>query len=213
MLSHGSLFSTRSTSVFHILLLTRMFSPRQVENIPYEFDSLDNYFKSFIAPLVEETRLQLRTSLDAIHASSYSEIISMEALGDSQLLYNMDVDVGYMNDHYVARNGDILILSSFKPEVIEDLLHDGAGLVMVILTDVHHKELTIKVPRNSITEENETKFKYAVFTTNIMTNLRIWNAICSQKGMNNNLTIIKSLLSPKNIVGTIYFNTFCFTYL
>lgn len=184
------------------------FSSRQVDNIPYEFDSLDNYFKSFIAPLIEETRSQLRASLEAIHTAPYSEIISMEVVGESQLLYDMDVDAGCMSDKYVARNGDILILSSSKPEVIEDLLHDGVGLVMVVPTDIqHHIELRIKVLRSAITEENITKFKYVVFATNIMTNLRIWNAICSQKGMNNNFTIIKSLLSPKNMVGIIYFNT------
>ncbi|OEL29012.1 hypothetical protein BAE44_0009969 [Dichanthelium oligosanthes] len=57
-----------------------------VEKIPHAFDSLDNYFKSFIAPLVEETRSQLCTSLQVICEAPYSEIISMEAVGDSQLL-------------------------------------------------------------------------------------------------------------------------------
>ncbi|CAL4963344.1 unnamed protein product [Urochloa decumbens] len=175
---------------------------QQVKKIPYEFDSLDHYFKSFTAPLVEETRSQLRTSLEAIHEAPYSEIISMEAVRDSQLLYDMEMDVGYMSDNYVARNGDILILSSFKPKAVEDLLYDSASLVMMVPTGVQNqKELRIKVLR-VITEENKTIFKYAVFATNIMTNLRIWNAICSQKGMNNNFTIIKSLLSPKNMDGS-----------
>ncbi|TKW14788.1 hypothetical protein SEVIR_5G190200v4 [Setaria viridis] len=175
---------------------------QQVEKIPYEFNSVDHYFKSFIAPLVEETRSQLGISLEAIHKSPYSEIISMEAVGDSKLLYNMDVDVGYTSDNYVPRNGDILILSSFKPEVTEDLIYDGASLVMVVPTDVQHqKELRIKVLRDVVTEQNKTKFKYAVFATNIMTKLRIWNVIFSQKGMNNNFTIIKSMLSPKNMDG------------
>lgn len=82
---------------------------------------------------------------------------------------------------------ETLILSSFKPEVMEDLLHHGASLVMVVSTVVQHKkELRIKVLRDAITEENKTKFKYALFAKNIMTNLWIWNAICSQKGINNN---------------------------
>jgi hypothetical protein len=66
---------------------------------------------------------------------------------------------------------------------------------MVVSTDVQHqKELIIKVLRQINTE---TKFKYAVFATNIMTNARIWNALCSEKNMNKNITIIKLLLSPK----------------
>ena len=189
--------------------LTCIFFSCQVDKIPCKFDSLDNYFKSFVAPLVEETRSQLRTSLEAIHEAPSSEIISIEAVGDSQLLYNMDVDVAYMSDNYVARNGDILILSSFKPEVIEDLLHHGASLVMVVSTVIHHqKELRIKVPRDVITEENKTKFKHALFAKNIMTNLRIWNAICSQKGINNNFTLIQSLLSPQNMVRMLFFNAY-----
>lgn len=205
----GRSFLKGTPIFFHMLLLTCMIFFRQVEKIPYEFNSVDHYFKSFIAPLVEETRSQLGISLEAIHKSPYSEIISMEAVGDSKLLYNMDVDVGYTSDNYVPRNGDILILSSFKPEVTEDLIYDGASLVMVVPTDVQHqKELRIKVLRDVVTEQNKTKFKYAVFATNIMTKLRIWNVIFSQKGMNNNFTIIKSMLSPKNMVRVLVFNTY-----
>jgi hypothetical protein len=145
--------------------------------------------------LVEETRSQISSSLEVIREAPYSEIISMEAERDTKLLYKMNLDIGYTSDAYIARNGDILILSSFKPRIVEDLLHYAATLVMVVSTDVQHqKELIIKVLRQINTE---TKFKYAVFATNIMTNARIWNVLCSEKNMNKNITIIKSLLSPK----------------
>ena len=111
----------------------------------------------------------------------------------------MNLDIGYTSDAYVARNGDILILSRFNPRIVEDLLHYGATLVMVVSTDQHQKELRIKVLRKINTEERETKFKYAAFATNIMTNTRIWNALCSEKSMNKSFTIIKSLLSPKDM--------------
>ena len=88
----------------------------------------------------------------------------------------MNLDIGYTSDAYVARNGDILILSSFKPRIVEDLLHCGATLVMVVSSYQHQTELRIKVLRKINTEERETKFKYAAFATNIMTNTRIWNA-------------------------------------
>lgn len=78
-----------------------------MKKIPYKFDSLDNYFKSFVAPLVEETRSQLCTSLETMHEAPSSEIISMEAVGDSQLVYSMDVDDAYNSENYLARNGDI----------------------------------------------------------------------------------------------------------
>lgn len=165
-----------------------------MQKIPHEFSSLDNYFKALIAPLVEETRSQISTSLQVIREAPYSKIISMEAERDTRSLYKMNLDSGYMSDAYITRSGDILIFSSFKPRIVEDLLHYGATLVMVVSTDVEHqKELRIKVLREINTEERETKFKYAVFATNIMTNTRIWNALCSEKSMDKNFTIIKSL--------------------
>ena len=97
-----------------------------MQKIPREFSSLDNYFKAFIAPLVEETRSQISSSLEVIREAPYSEIISMEAEKDTRLLYKMNLDIGYTSDAYVARNGDILILFSFKPRIVEDLLHCGA---------------------------------------------------------------------------------------
>lgn len=208
-ISLGRSFLKGTPIFFLMLLLTHIIFFRQVDKIPYEFDSVNHYFKSFIAPLVEETRSQLGISLEAIHKAPYSKIISMEAVGGSKLLCKMDVDIGYMSDNYVVRSGDILILSSLKPEVIEDLRHDDTTFVMVIPSDVQHqRELRIKALRDAITEQNRTKFKYAVFATNIMTNLRMWNAICSQKGMDGNFTLIKSLLSPKNMVRMFAFNIY-----
>ncbi|KAL6882133.1 hypothetical protein ACP4OV_011605 [Aristida adscensionis] len=182
-----------------------LYGHQQVEKIPSEFDSLDSYFKSYVVPLIEETRSEICISLEVISEAPYSEILSMEAMPPSSyLLYNMDLDSGYISDSYMARAGDILILSSSKPEAAEDLIHYGATLVMVTEVSMnvqHQNSLRMKVAMDILTEENKPHLKYAMFAANITTNIRIWNALCSNRSIKN-YTIIQSLLSPTYIGGS-----------
>ncbi|KAL6608064.1 hypothetical protein ACP70R_041127 [Stipagrostis hirtigluma subsp. patula] len=122
-----------------------------VDNIPCEFDSLNNYLKSYVAPLIEETRSEISVSLEVIREAPYSEIVSVEAVGESWLLYHIALDAGCTSDSYMARSGDILVLSSLKPEAIEGLIHYDATLIMVTEVSQHHKELRIKVAKDIVT--------------------------------------------------------------
>uniref|UniRef100_A0A0E0H5G8 UvrD-like helicase ATP-binding domain-containing protein n=1 Tax=Oryza nivara TaxID=4536 RepID=A0A0E0H5G8_ORYNI len=177
----------------------------KVEEIPRSFMSLDHYFKTYAAPLIEETRSDLCSCLELISEAPISKILSMEEAGKSGL-YFMDVDfwdngAGFSSEAYTARNGDIFILSSMKPESADDLNRYGVTYCLAMVTEVSmddefQKGFRVKVAKDVTLQEGFNRLRHAIFLNNIMTNLRIWKAICFDMGMNNNFTVIKSLFAP-----------------
>ncbi len=171
--------------------------------------SLDHYFKTYAAPLIEETRSDLCSCLELISEAPISKILSMEEAGKSGL-YFMDVDfwdngAGFSSEAYTARNGDIFILSSMKPESADDLNRYGVTYCLAMVTEVSmddefQKGFRVKVAKDVTLQEGFNRLRHAIFLNNIMTNLRIWKAICFDMGMNNNFTVIKSLFAPTYMV-------------
>jgi len=181
----------------------------QVEKIPFSFSSLDYYLKSYVAPLIEETRSGLSSCLELVAEAPSSKILSMEAAGKAGV-YFMDVDfwdngAGFSTDTYTARNGDIFILSSMKPEAAEDFNRYGSAYCLAMVTEVsmndeYQKGFRVKVANDIGLEVELSKLRHAIFLDNIMTNIRIWKALCFDTSMNDNFTIIRSLLAPRNMV-------------
>ncbi|KAM3369762.1 hypothetical protein ACQJBY_017559 [Aegilops geniculata] len=62
----------------------------------------------------------------------------------------------------------------------------------------YRKGFRIKVPKDIDLEQDMSKLRHAIFVNNIMTNMWIWKALCFDTQMNNNFTVIKSLLAPTN---------------
>ena len=58
----------------------------------------------------------------------------------------------------------------------------------------------VKVENNIDLEEDLNKLKHAIFLNNITTNICVWKALTFDAHMNENFTIIKSLLAPTNLV-------------
>lgn len=200
----------------HLCFFTNCLSI-QVEKIPFSFSSLDDYLRSYIAPLIEETRSGLSSCLELIAEAPSSKILSMEAAGKSGL-YFMDVDfwdngAGFSTETYTARNGDIFILSSMKPEATDDFNRYGLTYCLAMVTEVsmnddYQKGFKVKVSNGTGLEGDFSKLVHATFLDNIMTNIRIWKALCFDSSMNNNFTVIRSLLAPRNMV--IYLSSYYF---
>ncbi|KAF7010859.1 hypothetical protein CFC21_025225 [Triticum aestivum] len=181
----------------------------KVVTIPCNFKSLDHYLVSFRVPLIEETRSDLCSCLQLISEAPSSQILSMEVAGKSGS-YFMDVDfwdndAGFSTGNYTMRNGDILILSSIKPEAAEDLNHHGLTYCLAMVTEVSiddecQKGFRVKVAKNNCLEEEDlNKLKHAIFLNNITTNMQIWKALTFDTHMDNNFTVIKSLLDPTDL--------------
>jgi hypothetical protein len=180
----------------------------QVEKIPLSFMSLDHYLISYVAPLIEETRSDLCSCLKLISEAPSSKILSMEVAGKPGMYY-MDVDFWdngpCFSESYTVRNGDIFILSTVKLEAANDfnrydLTYCLAMVTKVSMDDEYQKGFRVKVAKGIGLEEDLIKLRHAKFLNNIMTNVRIWKALSFDNNMNNNFTIMKSLLDPRNMV-------------
>ena len=122
----------------------------------------------------------------------------------------MDVDfwdngADFSAETYTARNGDIFILSSLKPDAAEVFNRYGLTYCLAMVTEVsmddeYQKGFIIRVAKSISLEEDLNKLRHAIFLSNIMTSIRIWKALNFGMGMDNNFTIMKSLLAPRNTV-------------
>lgn len=143
-----------------------------------------------------------------------SKILSLDGTEKPEVYY-MDVDfwdygAAYSTEAHTIRNGDVFILSSMKPEAVEDFNHYGVTYYLAMVTDVCtddddecQKHFKIKVAQDIGLEEDLQKLRYAFFLGNIITNMWIWKALSFDKHMNNNFTVIEPLLAPTNPVGDV----------
>ena len=99
--------------------------------IPESFHSLQEYFGSYVFPLLEETRTQLCSSMDTIARAPFAQIVYFEEIKPRTNLYNVTVDEWrnvFSNrgkEPYKTLPGDILILADAKPESASDLQRVG----------------------------------------------------------------------------------------
>ncbi|XP_073363520.1 uncharacterized protein [Aegilops tauschii subsp. strangulata] len=108
-------------------------------------------------------------------------------------------------DHYlVSFRVPLIEETSIKPESVEDLNHHGMTYCLAMVTEVfmddeYQKGFRVKVAKNVGLQEDLNKLKHAIFLNNITTNMRIWKALTFDCHMDNNFTVIKSLLAPTNL--------------
>ncbi|WOL05362.1 hypothetical protein Cni_G14090 [Canna indica] len=133
---------------------------------------------------------------------------------ESQTTLQYYVDVEFLNYHadggnknYKARNGDIFILSSNELQAIEDLHRYNVTYCLALVIEVAmdgdtEKGFTVKISKNFNVKEEIDSYKYGFFLTNLLTNIRIWKAICFTPTMKSNFRIIKEVLSPRPMTIT-----------
>nr|POE69455.1 helicase sen1 [Quercus suber] len=110
----------------------------RIKDIPESFESVHQYFDSYIDPLLEETRAQLYSSMEIISTAPFAEVIAFdesEPYGEN--LYDLQVE-NWSNrcsdrskEPYKTLPGDILILVDAKPEHVSDLQRRSWAFVMV----------------------------------------------------------------------------------
>ncbi|CAL5324119.1 hypothetical protein CsSME_00003082 [Camellia sinensis var. sinensis] len=202
-------------------VLNRHLYMGKVKQIPMTYLSTDHYMKSFINPLIEETRADLLSSLEKVSRAPICEILSVELSKN----YNPPKDLYYKillkrnrentaNDHegsYEPEFGDLIALTEVRPKCIDDLNRPKSpylvALVHRVKDEYDQDKLTIRTS-NPITfeadKEMDKKIKkkkslFAVYLTNMTTNVRIWTALNSElEGAN--LNIIKRVLRTESII-------------
>ncbi|XVE85520.1 hypothetical protein DITRI_Ditri17bG0097300 [Diplodiscus trichospermus] len=193
----------------------------QMEKIPVSFQSVEQYFGSYLLPLLEETRAAICSSMEDIARAPYAEVTSLCKANPSgelwfnELLFNVNVD--YWRNRFSDRGkepyktlpGDIFVLAGAKPEAASDLQRIGRSWTFALVTNIqtdydedgyqdNSSSTSFKIKAlQDISSKNEMqKSLFVVYLVNVTTDRRIWNAL----HMNGNLKIIKEVLHTDSMV-------------
>lgn len=170
-----------------------------MEKIPESFQSVQQYFGSFVFSLLEETRSELSSSLDFISSAPYAGVNSLEECGEC--VYNVKVDQWMYkcssSEPYKMFPGDILVFTDSEPQTISDLKQEGGTWTLALVTEGTCTEFKVKA--SCCINEVQSfihKPQFVVFLRNITTSRNIWNAL----HMFGNLSIVKEVLYTNNVV-------------
>nr|POE80710.1 tpr and ankyrin repeat-containing protein 1 [Quercus suber] len=165
----------------------------KVEKIPESFQSVQQYFGSFIFSLLDETRAELSSSLDSISSAPYAGVNSLQECGEC--VYDVKVDQWMYKSSsskpYKMFPGDILVFTDSKPQTISDLKQEGGTWTLALVTEGICTEFKVKA--SCCIEVHKPQF--VVFLRNITTNRNIWNALHTF----GNLSIVKEVLYTNNV--------------
>ncbi|TXG56676.1 hypothetical protein EZV62_017989 [Acer yangbiense] len=182
----------------------------KVQKIPESFHSLQEYFGSFVFPLLEETRTQLCSSMNTIARTPFARIVYFEETKPRTNLYKVTVDEWknvFSNrgkEPYKTLPGDVLILADAKPQSASDLQRAGRMWTFLLVKKIPEDEdedenkigststyFEVQSAKDIRLDDEKKKSMFVIFLTNVVPNRNMWNS----RGMSGNLMIIKEVLS------------------
>ncbi|KAL7106139.1 hypothetical protein ACP275_07G092500 [Erythranthe tilingii] len=183
-----------------------------VEKIPKSFESVDKYLCSYIFPLLEETRAELASAVEAVYNAPFAEVASLTERTRGKCVY--DVKVGCWRNRfsdnggepYRTLPGDIVLLSDSKPETISGTSLTGRTYILASIKNIEDEEsddgrafssFKLKTAAHIEIEDGQTNLLYVVHLANIVPHKRIWNAL----SMRRNLNIIENSLTENYFLG------------
>lgn len=179
-----------------------------MDKILTTFSSIEDYKKSVVNPLIEETHADLLSNLTKVAHAPVFEILNVVKLPvvfkpPENLWYNIVLRrIGRSNKNEESdevQDDDLIALTDVRPKYVADLNRPNWSytIALVELKRDEDKYITI-LCSNQIMPDNMNwqKFSkglklFAIKVTNLKTNIRIWNAL-HWEGVNTN--IIQNLL-------------------
>ncbi|KAK2636002.1 hypothetical protein Ddye_030794 [Dipteronia dyeriana] len=182
-------------------ILDENFFKDKIEKIPESFGSVEQYFGSFVLPLLEETRSELYSALETISTAPITTVVSLKSKKYKVRLYDVVVDNRWQNksssnhgkEPYESFPGDILILTDTKPETATDLLKVGRMCTFVSVLSKNEIGTTLKVKASKdipVDDDSLKKSLFLIFLTNVTPIKRIFHSL----HMSKNLKIVKEIL-------------------
>ncbi|KAG9442409.1 hypothetical protein H6P81_018263 [Aristolochia fimbriata] len=170
-----------------------------VESIPETFSSVDQYYKSFRVPLLEETRADLCSNMELISQAPVFTVLSLRAINPKKY----SVKISPLGGTEGPMTRDILALSSVRPRKVGDLERNGRPFTLAVVIKIedhekHHPyykiliEASISVPF----ESGDSLFAVSLFNTT--TNNRIWSSL----NLRGNSNIIQSVLDTDSLCSS-----------
>ncbi|XP_010317671.1 uncharacterized protein [Solanum lycopersicum] len=188
----------------------------KVKEIPETFVSIDHYLKSYVTPLLEETHADLLSNVSAVSRAPALEVVDVKVSKDFNppkgLYYNIllrrnqNREVGESNESkheskYEPEVGDLIALTDVRPRRMEDLNRPKRSYLIAIVQGMNDDGYRIpilssqlipfKKPDRETGEQGDKLF--VVYLSNLTTNIRIWNALHSDRE-NSNFNIIKTVM-------------------
>ncbi|KAL3838759.1 hypothetical protein ACJIZ3_023350 [Penstemon smallii] len=172
----------------------------KVYRIPKTFSSAENYLKSFISPLIEETHADLNSKFTTLFHAPSCELYDVDSMDDSEeLLYVVSLKPG---GSYEPEYGDLIALTEVKPRGIDDLDRPKRPYTIALVKGMREEdsdEIPILSSKPIMFEKQDKENGvvgdklFAVYLTNLTTNSRIWKALHPDME-GGNFDIINSVL-------------------
>lgn len=184
-----------------------------MQRIPEIFHSSEDYFPTFVYPLLEETRAQLFSAMETISEAPFAQVVDFEEskpYGTGIYDFKVDGWKNRVNNHakepYKTLPGDVFILADVKPETVADLQRVGTMWTFLSVTNITEDErdigstsshFKVKMSKNIQLVDMKNKSFHVVFMANVLPHRRIWNSLHMYK----NLNIIDEILCPSSVVS------------
>ncbi|XP_060960163.1 uncharacterized protein LOC115722733 [Cannabis sativa] len=186
----------------------------KVEKIPESFESVRHYLGSFVYPLLEETRVQLYSSMDVLYRLPFAEVVDFhETKPYGKSVYQVQVD--YWRNRFSDRSkepyktlpGDIMILVNAIPQTFSDLERTGRSWSFLSVSFITEDEdengddssstyFKVNASKEFELEMQMKTSLFVVFLANLTTNKRVWKAL----HMSRNLKMLDYVLCNRSEV-------------
>ncbi|KAI8540969.1 hypothetical protein RHMOL_Rhmol08G0026600 [Rhododendron molle] len=198
-------------------VLNRHLYKAKVELIPKTFSSTYEYMNSFIYPLIEETHVDLSSSVETANRAPTREIWTVKVSKDfkppKDLYYNISLDRkrDTANDEgmYEPEFGDLIAFTEVRPRCIDDLDRPKSPYLIALVQrvdDYGSGKIEIRASKPIVPGEyggrqgnEQNRRLFVVHLTNMITNLRIWTALKSELE-GGNMNIIERVLQTDSTV-------------
>ncbi|PWA77566.1 P-loop containing nucleoside triphosphate hydrolase [Artemisia annua] len=174
----------------------------QVMKIPEKFPSTAAYTKSFIKPLLEETRYELTSKMNSICSAPTRGIISepTDFKISKGYMYSVSLErknsSGYKKGSYQPKVGDLIALTSEKLSYINDDNHVIGYVQKVKDDDSDTIQVLSSKPTVGHGKESNNGGKFVLFVVHLMnmtTSTHIWQALHSKLN-GKNMKIINKVI-------------------
>ncbi|KAL8472338.1 hypothetical protein ACS0TY_029523 [Phlomoides rotata] len=163
----------------------------KVTRIPETFTSVHHYLSSFTFPLIEETHADLRSNMMRLHsapACQISKVQKSKSFDPHNNFWYLTTlkglaDSGNNAGVYEPKVGDLIALTEVRPECIDDLNGAKRSYVVALVQSTRdHETNKISIRSSRSISLKITDELFAVYLTNLKTNIRIWKALHPCKG-------------------------------
>ncbi|MQM02501.1 hypothetical protein Taro_035269 [Colocasia esculenta] len=187
----------------------------KVERIPQTFPSVDQYMRSFVYPLIEETRQEFCSGIEAIADAPFSEIVAIsEAKRSGERFYDVKVrtwsreSFAGVKEAYKPVPGDVFLLTDIRPETPSYLAQYGRTFALASITRVEDNgesqtDFRVKASKTIEIDDGMGTSLVAIFLLSITTSSRTWKALGIGSHVSGNLDIIRGVLCDNAVIGEV----------